>query len=129
MVETLLAISILAISIGGGAKMVVMSSKLSDMSSDKNTAINLAKNRIERISVSDFNDFEMWRGTNVVSNAQGHPDPEGHFRINTEVTYPITNLLAEIVVQVHSKNRVTLQFDNAPEVITTRISNPEQTTE
>lgn len=108
--------------------MVTMTMKLSDLAKDKNTAINLAKNRIERISVSDFNDFPMWRGTNVVSNALGNPDPEGHFRIDTEVTYVLTNL-AEVVIQVHSRNRITGQFDKTPETITTRIANLQETTQ
>ncbi len=127
MIETLLAVGILAVSIGGGTKMVAMTMKLSDLAKDKNTTINLAKNRIERISVSDFNDFSMWRGSNVVSNAQGRPDPEGHFRIDTEVTYVLTNL-AEVVIQVHSRNRVTREFDKVPETLVTRIADIQQTT-
>lgn len=120
-IEALVAVFVLALSIGGGSKMVVMTMKLSDLAKDKNTAVNLAKNRIERISVSDFDDFPMWRGSNVVSNSQGNPDTEGQFQIDTEVTYIQTNL-AEVVIQVRSRNRVSQEFDRAPELITTRIA-------
>ena len=121
LVETLVAMMILAIGIAGAAKLVMATRQLSDIASEKYDAVNLAKSRFEQMSMADLDDLPSWSISNMVSNAQGRPDPNGNFRIDTVVTYVQTNL-AEIVIQVYTRNHVTRKFDHSPEQITTYLS-------
>jgi len=120
-VETLVAMVILATGIAGAVKLVMATQQLSDISSEKYEAINLAKSRFEQMSMADLDDLPAWSISNMVSNAQGRPDPNGNFRINTMVSYVHTNM-AEIVIEIYTRNHVTRKFDHAPEQITTYLT-------
>ncbi len=121
LVEVLVSMIILAVGIAGAARMVMATRQFSDVASEKYAAVNLAKSRFEQMSMSNLDDLPSWSISNVVSNAQGRPDPDGNFRVNTVVNYIQTNL-AEIVIQVYTRNHMTRQFDHAPEQITTYLT-------
>lgn len=120
LIETLVALIILASGLAGAATLIVHSMKLSDLSSEKNIALAMARNRFERMSMSDFNDLPSWSINNMVCDQRGNPNSEGNYRLSTIVTHPLTNL-TEIVVQVSVRNHQSLEFDNAPfELMTQR---------
>ena len=121
LVETLVAMIILALGITGAVKLVLTSQKLSDISSEKYDSVNLAKSRFEQMGMADVSDLSSWETSNMVCNVQGRPDPNGNYRINTMVTYINTNL-AKVVIQVYIRNHVTREFDHSPEQITTYMS-------
>ncbi len=121
MVETLLALMILAVGIAGASRLIAMTMKLSDLSTEKTTSVQLAVNRIEKMDMAGFDDLPAWTVGDLVCDGQGNPSRHGNFRISTEVAYVQTNL-AEIVIQVATRNRISLEFDKSPEQITSYLT-------
>lgn len=125
LVETLVAISLLAMGIAGSSKVVVMTRELSSMATDETVCLQLANNRLECIHNVDFSDVMMWSKSNLVVNSKGLPSPTGRYQISTFVNYPdvtATNY-AEVKVNISIRNRETLQFDRPPKEYATIATN------
>lgn len=119
--EAIVGIALLAIGIAGASRLALATSHLSDVVNDRQTAVQLAKDRIERMSQANFDDLSQWAVDNMVVDDSGQPDTEGSFKLSTAVTFPQTNL-AEIAIDVWTRNRKTMAFDHSPENITTFLT-------
>ncbi len=120
-VEAMVGITILAIGIAGASRLAVSTSRLADLANARQTAVQLAKNRIERMSMASFDDLSQWAVDDMVIDPSGQPDDNGGFKLSTTITYPATNL-AEIAIDVWVRNRNTLSFDLPPEQVTTFLT-------
>lgn len=114
MVETLVAVSILGLGIAGTSKVVVMTLQISSMTKDEHVCMQLANNRLERLDQVDFGDIGMWAASNQVVDSLGQANPNGNYRIDTQIIYPeqIETNYAEIIINTFIRNRTTLKFDN-----------------
>ncbi len=122
-VEAMVGITILAIGIAGASRLAATTSRLADLASDKQTAVQLAKNRIERMAHVPFAQLSQWAVEDMIIDSTGQPDLDGKFKLSTAITYPAsTTNLAEIAIDVWTRNRNTRDFDLPPETINTYLS-------
>lgn len=121
MIEALLAVSLVALAAAGSAKLVVAARQLADAVTDKHKATQLIRNQIERIDMSSFDDLNMWVVNEQVIDETGAPNMEGRFRMTTTVTNLYTNL-TQVVIQVDTQSRKTLEFGSAGQEMTLFIS-------
>lgn len=122
MVETLVALTLLAVFTTGACKLLLSHRRLTDMARAHYTAINIAKNRMELVRTFDFGQVNDFLETDVIVDASGVPDTEGNYRRSTAVSTVSGNLL-ELIVTVDLRNRNTLVFNPANEVLTTYFAN------
>ena len=121
LVEVMVAILILGLCIGGLCQLAVNARQLSDMSRTHYTAINIAKNRLERAKTVDYDELQFLVENDIVVDPSGRADSSGDYRVNTAVTQASTNLM-EIVVTVGIMNRLTLNFGPESESIRTYVA-------
>ena len=121
LVEVMVAILILGLCIGGLCQLAANARQLSDMSRTHYTAINIAKNRLERAKTVDYDELKFLVENDIVVDPSGRADSSGHYRVNTGVTQASTNLM-EIVVTVAIMNRLTLDFGSESETIQTYVA-------
>ena len=117
-VETIVALSLFAVFTTGACKLLLSHRKVSDMAREHYTAINIAKNRMELVRTFDFGQVDDFTEDNVMVDSSGTPDTEGYFRRTTEVSNVSSNLV-EITITVDIRNRKTLVFNPANEVLST----------
>lgn len=117
-VEVVIALAIFGIAVGAACGLVVGARTLSDSARDHYTAINLAKNRLERAGALGYDVLPLFEESNSVVDKNGNPDPNGNFRRSTIVSDVRSNL-RELTVIVEIKNRFTLQFDGEAETLKT----------
>ena len=121
LVETIIAVSILALFSTGACKVLLSHRKMADMARAHYTAINIAKNRMELVRTFDFEQVNDFVEDKVLVNTSGLPDIAGHYRRTTEVNNININLL-ELTITVDLRNRKTLAFTPAKETLTTFIA-------
>ncbi len=114
LIEVLVAIVILALCIGGLSQLFVNVRQLSQMSRSHYIAVNIAKNRIERAKTLKYSDLYLLQEKDGIVNSSGVPDPDGEFKVNTQISQVNSNL-KEVVVSVEIKNRLTLEYDGEKE--------------
>ena len=117
-VEVVIALAIFGIAIGAACGLVVGARTLSDSARDHYTAINLAKNRLERAGALGYDVLPLFEESATVIDKDGNPDPNGNFRRTTIVTDVRSNL-RELTVIVEIRNRSTLQFGGEAETLKT----------
>ncbi|MBN2163950.1 MAG: prepilin-type N-terminal cleavage/methylation domain-containing protein [Pontiellaceae bacterium] len=122
LVEVLIAVALISVAASGAAKLVVSTKRLGDTAMDRRVAVQLIRNRVERMDLSDFSDLDMWSVDRLIVDESGVSDSAGRYRLTTEVTHPYTNL-AQVYVKVETKDRMTLQFGTMTEEVTTYLSN------
>lgn len=120
MIEALLAVSIVAVAVAGAAKLVVATRQLADAATDRHKAAQLIRNQIERMDMLSFDDLDTW-AVNQVVDENGTPNLDGRFRLTTTVTNLYPNL-TQVVIQVDTQSRKTLDFGSAGQDITVFIS-------
>jgi Tfp pilus assembly protein PilV len=120
LVETVVALTLFAICIGGMTALVLNGRALSDGARDHYTAINIAKNRLERIKSMDFDQVTTARETGTTVNMSGSSDANGDFRRVTTITSVATNLY-RATVQVDIRNRVSRSFSGEKETISSYV--------
>lgn len=121
LVETVVAIAVLAIFTTGACKLLISHRQMTDMARAHYTAINIAKNRMELIRTFDFGQVDDFIEDQVIVDTSGLPDTAGHYRRTTETSNINSNLL-ELVVTVDIRNRKTLAFTPAKEELTTYVA-------
>lgn len=92
--------------------------KVADMARGHYTAINIAKNRMELVRTFNYGQVNDFLEDKVIIDSSGVPDDDGNYRRSTEVSNVSSNLL-ELTVTVDLRNRITLAFNPANEVLTT----------
>ena len=120
-VETLIAVSLLALVVAGAAKLITSTDGLADIARDKATAAQILKNRYERMTMTDYSDIKLWAQEEQVVGENGLPDPEGRFSISTEITQATTNLV-KVIISVDTRSRRTLRFSGNPLQISTFLT-------
>lgn len=121
LIESVVAVSILATYIGGACRLSLATRMLTDEARERYQAVTLAKNRLERIRVLPYDQFDLLQESSVRVNHAGAPTRSGRFLRTTEVT-DLGADAKEIVVSVAVRNRVTLRFDRSPEEVTSCIA-------
>ena len=121
-VETLVALAILAVFSTGACKLLLSHRKISDMARAHYTAINIAKNRLELVRRFDFGQVDDFIEDKVLVDASGIPTTEGNYRRTTEISNVSSNLL-ELTVTVDIRNRKTLVFNPANQQLSTYFAN------
>lgn len=116
LVESIVAVCIFGIAIAGMCALVVSARELSDRARLHYTAINIAKNRVEKARTLNFSMLDLFQENGVVVDYNGNPDPNGAFKRNTVISNVATNLV-EIIVTVDIRNRVTLGFAGENETV------------
>lgn len=120
-VEAIIAVAILALFSTGASKLLVSHRKLLDMARDRYTAGNLAKNRLELVRTFDFEQIPEMEEIGIRIDDNGVPSIDGNFLRITSVS-PLNTNLYELAVSVKIKNRKTLAYGPAEEVINTYVA-------
>ncbi len=122
LVEMLTALLVFAMAVGGMCSLALSSKQILDTSRDHYVAVNLAKNRIERVKTFNFNELELFIDANTVLDESGTPNPNGNYSRTTQVS-SVTPNLKEVVVTIAMRNRKTLVFAPAIQQVRTYIAN------
>ncbi len=121
LIETLGAVCILGICIGGVCALVVQAKQMTDRARDHYTAINIAKNRLELARAKGYAALGDFSEPPTIVNRKGVSDEEGDYQRETIISNPAPNL-AEIVITVQIRNRMTRQFGTVNEVLRSYIA-------
>jgi hypothetical protein len=107
--EVLIALFVFAASVAGLCALSVISRESSDRARDHYVAINLAKNRLERVKSFDFAQLYLFAENRTLIDETGKPDTGGDYRRTTVVSNVTVNL-TEVRVTVEIRNRDTWAF-------------------
>lgn len=121
LIETVIALVIFAICIGGFCALVSQVRQAADMARDRYIAVNLAKNRLERARSFEFDQLHLFEENGVVMNESGTPTTTGNFRRTTTISN-ITDILCELVINVEVRNRITRAFEADAETVSSYIA-------
>jgi len=116
LIEALVAIFVLSLCIGGMCKVAVCLKQTSDKARSHYVAINIAKNRLERMRTFDFNELYLFAEDKVLINVSGNPDSGGDYRRSTVLSEMQTNLI-EAAITVEIRDRISRGFDGEGENI------------
>jgi type II secretory pathway pseudopilin PulG len=117
-VETMVALVVLAVFITGTCNLLMSYRKMSDMARGHYTAINIAKNRMELVRTFDYGQLNNFIEDDVIVDASGLADAEGLYRRTTEISNVSSNLM-ELKITVDLRNRESLEFNPANEQLST----------
>lgn len=120
-IEAIIAVSILAMFSTGTSRLLVSHRALLDMARNRYTAGNLAKNRLELVRTFDFEQIPEMEEIGIRIDGNGMPSTEGDFLRVTSVS-PLSANLYELTVSVKIKNRKTLDYGPAEEVVYTYVA-------
>lgn len=121
LIESVCAITLLALYIGGACRLALATRMITDEARERYQAISVARNRIERIRTRPFDQFELFEENAVRVNHSGAATPKGRFRRTTEIM-SVNADVKEIRVRVAVLNRLTVAFDREPEKVTSCIA-------
>lgn len=121
LVEVMVAIIVFGAFIAGMCEVVMVAKEASDRGRLHYAAINIAKNRLERIKTFGFEQLPRFVETRVVVNVQGQAASAGDYRRTTTVQNVKTNL-AQVTVLVDIRNKETAQFSGQSERLITYIA-------
>ncbi|MDP6525189.1 MAG: prepilin-type N-terminal cleavage/methylation domain-containing protein [Kiritimatiellia bacterium] len=121
LIETIVALAIFAICIGGYCALVTQVRQAADMARDRYIAVNIAKNRMERARSFDYDQLHLFVDSGVILDDDGNPDIDGNFQRTTSVSN-VTDSLSLISIKIEVRDRITRKFDDDPEVIQTYLT-------
>ena len=122
LVETVVSIFILGFCVTGVCALAMSVKTTGDRARQHYTAVNIGKNRTERVRNFQFSDLSTLNESKVRVDPSGTPDTSGDYRRSTTVSLVNTNL-KEVVVDVEILNRSKWQFDGDTVTIRTYIAN------
>lgn len=108
-VESMVAVLILAIFVSGACGMIATAREIMDRARSHYTASNIAKNRLEHLQTYDFDQVPLLAEDSVTVNKMGHPSGNGHFQRTTSVSN-VAERLYNVTVTVEIRNRLTWDF-------------------
>ncbi|WP_372794649.1 hypothetical protein [Pontiella sp.] len=127
LIETVVALSLLAVFIAGSCRTIVAHRKIVDKARAHYTAVNIAKNQVEQIrnTISSVGYDQIYNNAekDIQVAYNGEVSDVGKFRRTTEVIQVDENL-TEIVITVQIINRISLEFGTEKEVLRTYIARP-----
>lgn len=118
LVESVVAVCLFGLFIAGACQLVVSAKQTADRARKRYAAVNMARNRIERLNTYPFDEMDMAIEHKLVVGDQGIFDPQGDFQVTTEVS-PVTDKLKLITVTVAIRHGVTRKFDKEKQVVVT----------
>jgi Tfp pilus assembly protein PilV len=121
LVETIMALFIFSICIGGICSLMIMSRESSDRARSHYTAVSIAKNRLERMRVAQFSEVGLFAESAVVVNYAGVAMPNGDYQRTTTISN-VSSTLKQVTVTVEIRNRVTRAFDGIGETLNTYLA-------
>lgn len=110
LIESLIAIFLLSLFVAGSVQVLNSVRRSADLSRMHFQALNMAKDRVERIRTFSFSQLGLAAESGVRLNQYGRIDAEGMFRRSTTVETQ-TNGLKKIVVRVEILNPRSRKFD------------------
>ena len=123
LVETVIALTLLALVLSGSYKIVVLSSSMNRSVRDHYVAVTLARSRIERAKNFAFVDLATLEEDRVVVDYNGTPNTQGHYRRTTVVQQDASSpLVSDVEVTVEIRNSRTGWDNPKKEVITTKLT-------
>jgi prepilin-type N-terminal cleavage/methylation domain-containing protein len=121
LVETMTALLIMAMAVAGLCSLALTSKQILDTSRDHYVAVNLAKNRIERVKTFAFDELDLFGEAGTRLDSAGAPDPNGFYSRATSVTN-ITDNMKEVIVTISIKNRKSLKYAPGQQTVRTYIA-------
>ena len=103
-IESLIAIAVLSITMATFILLSLSSFRQLELASDYFRANALARNRVERIKIMNFDTILGLNEAEHRVDGHGNPDPEGSYRRETIVT-PVTENCANVKVTVSFPDR------------------------
>jgi type II secretory pathway pseudopilin PulG len=123
LVETMVAIMIFGLSIGGMVSLVLVTRQLTDQARRHYVAINIAKNRVERARTFDWLQLDTFQETDTPVDVNGKTtDPSSADYHRTTTVNQVGERLLEFTVRVEIRDKVTLGFDGEYEEMKTYIA-------
>jgi prepilin-type N-terminal cleavage/methylation domain-containing protein len=104
LVESLIAMVVLAMVMGGAYSLVVQAARMSRAARDHYVAVNLAKNRLERARNFQYADLRLVGESNMVVDENGNPNTASNFRRTTVVNTNYSADVTQITVTVQIRN-------------------------
>lgn len=121
LVEVLVAAFMLGICVGGFCTLAVIARETSDKARARYTAVNLAKNRLERARIFGFDQLGGFVENQVVVDRNGNPSSAGDYRRTTTVR-AVTSNLVEVVVTVEIRDRIARSFGKEAETVKSYVA-------
>ena len=121
-IEVIIALAVLGLFIGGMCAVMQSSRQLSDRARSHYTAVNLAKNRIERARDIPFESLSGFVESNTLVDKDGKADYQGDYRRTTQYNATGTNFV-EMLVTVEIRDRVSRRFDGDSQRVQSYIAN------
>ena len=107
LVESLIAMVVLAMVMGGAYSLVVQAARMSRLARDHYVAVNLAKNRLERARNFQYSDLRLVAENNMVVDENGNPNTTANFRRTTVVNTNYAADVTQLTVTVQIRNYKT----------------------
>ncbi|MCF7848660.1 MAG: hypothetical protein K9M45_07420 [Kiritimatiellales bacterium] len=121
LVETFMAVVIFSMFSTGVCQLVFYHRKMLDTARAHYTAVNIAKNRLERLRSVEFDQIPDFSELQIPVNASGRPETGTPYRRSTTVTTVSTNLY-QLDVTVEIQDRETLAFGGSEEKLVSFFS-------
>jgi Tfp pilus assembly protein PilV len=121
LVEVVVALLVFSMCVAGICRLITMGRQGSDDARAHYTAINIAKNRLERVKTFEFDQIGLFAQSNVKVDRSGIAAANGEYRMTTTVS-SITNDLKEVIVRVDIMDKISRQFDSENEALRTYIA-------
>lgn len=104
LVESLIAMVILAMVMAGAYALIVQAARMSRMARDHYVAVNLAKNRLERARNFQYADLRLVAENNMVVDENGNPNTAANFKRTTVVNTNYAADVTQLTVTVQIRN-------------------------
>ena len=104
LIESLIAMVVLAMVMGGAYTLIVQSAQLSRAARDHYVAVNLAKNRMERARNFQYSDLRLVAESNMIVDENGNPNTAANFKRTTVVTTNYSANVTQVSVSVQIRN-------------------------
>lgn len=112
----------MSMAVAGLCSLAVTSKQILDTSRDHYIAVNLAKNRIERVKTFNFDELELFNEVKTRLDESGAPQANGSYSRATTVTN-VTDNMKEVIVTISIKNRKSLKYAPGQQTVRTYIAN------
>ena len=116
LVEAVIAILLLSMCMYGVCRLVIKARQMRNIARIHYTAVNVAKNRLERARNFDFDSLDTLSEDTVTMNADGGPSPDGDYQ-RTTIVSNINSVLKELVVTVGVRDKISRTFEGEAETV------------
>ena len=122
LIESVIALFLFALFIAGACDVIVTMRQTGYRARVRYTAVNLAKNRLERVMAFTFSQVDQCAMNKLVVDDGGSPDPNGDYQLSTTVAL-VSPVLKKVTVHVDVRNHRTMQFDAEYQELVSYVTN------